>query len=35
MYLNTFYDLETRTYTDALIQPVHEKKRISGILRNG
>lgn len=25
MHLNAFYDLDTRTYTDALIQPVHEK----------
>ena len=25
MHLNAFYDLERRTYTDALIQPVHNK----------
>lgn len=25
MYLNAFYDLTTHTYTDAMIQPVHEK----------
>lgn len=25
MHLNAFYDLETHTYTDALIQPAHEK----------
>lgn len=25
MHLNAFYDLEKHTYTDALIQPVHEK----------
>ena len=24
MYLNAFYDLTTHTYTDAMIQPVHE-----------
>ena len=25
MHLNAFYDLTTHTYTDALIQPIHEK----------
>lgn len=25
MHLNAFYDLDTHTYTDALIQPVHQK----------
>lgn len=25
MHLNAFYDLTTHTYTDAMIQPVHEK----------
>lgn len=25
MHINAFYDLDSRTYTDALLQPVHEK----------
>lgn len=25
MHLNAFYDLDKHTYTDALVQPVHEK----------
>lgn len=28
MYLNAFYDLTTHTYTDAMIQPVHEKMNL-------
>ncbi len=29
MHLNTFYDLDTHTYTDALIQPIHSKNEFS------
>ena len=33
MHLNTFYDLETHTYTDALIQPVHKKNEFQAFCK--
>lgn len=29
MHLNAFYDLQKHTYSDALIQPIHQKDEFS------
>lgn len=34
IHINAFFDLDAHIYTDAILQPVHEKKRIWRILRH-
>ena len=33
MHINAFYDLETKTYTDAYLQPVHDKDEFSAFCK--